>query len=281
MTDYQALRIDANPCSEDITDLLAAFLADVGYESFSPDEKGLTAYIRADLYNTTDVSQIIAEFPIPTDLSANSELVIGKDWNSEWEQHYFKPIVIAGKCVVHSSFHTDVPEAPIDIVIDPKMAFGTGHHSTTNLMMSYLLDMNPENKSLIDMGAGTGILSILAHKLGFKKVTGIEIDSVAWENGVENCRLNDASEITMLLGDASVLPEVEQSDALLANINRNIILNDIMHYADALKDGGDMFLSGFYSEDIPLITEAAAPYGLELEETRIDNNWAAIHLKKH
>jgi len=281
MNDYISLRINVSPCSETATDLLAAFLADEGYESFSPDDEGLTAYVRADSFDSKKVTDIISDFPMDVVMTMSHELVVGRDWNEEWEKNYFQPIVVAGRCVVHSTFHKDVPSAPIDIVIDPKMAFGTGHHSTTCLMMGYLLDMDLKGKSVIDMGAGTGILSILACKLGAASVTGIEIDPPAWENAVDNCRLNDSSAIDMKCGDALTLKSVEPADVFLANINRNIILGDIREYASRIKSGGTLLLSGFYLEDVAMIKDAAAPLGLETAEVRDDNNWAAMRLVRH
>ena len=159
MTDYRELRIDIAPCCEAATDLMAAYLADCGYESFVPDAEGLTAYIVADEYNPEAVEEVIAGFPMEVECTFSDTLVEGEDWNSEWEKNYFKPIVVGGKCVVHSSFHRDVPQAEYDIVIDPKMAFGTGHHATTSLIIEYLLGEPLEGKSVIDMGTGTGILS--------------------------------------------------------------------------------------------------------------------------
>lgn len=280
MNDYISLRINVTPCSETATDLLAAFLADAGYESFSPDETGLTAFIRAEAFDPAEVDNIISDFPMECSLDSSHQLVVGQDWNEEWEKNYFQPIVVAGRCVVHSTFHKDVPEAPIDIVIDPKMAFGTGHHSTTCLMMGYLLDMDLQGKSVTDMGAGTGILSILAFRLGARPVNGIEIDQPAWENAVDNCSLNGAGEINMICGDASSLASIKPADLFLANINRNIILNDIDRYAENIVSGGSLLLSGFYLEDVDMIKEAAASLGLELAEVRDDNNWAAMRLVK-
>ena len=141
MTDYRHLRIDLEPCTETATDLLAAFLADAGYESFVPDDTGLSAYIAADLYDPNAVTEILDGFPVQAAVDVHDELVPGQDWNEEWEKNYFKPIIVGGECVIHSTFHTDVPTARYDIVIDPKMAFGTGHHATTSLMIEYILSL--------------------------------------------------------------------------------------------------------------------------------------------
>lgn len=280
MTDYISLRIDITPCSPEATDLMAAFLADEGYESFVPDEKGLTAYITEACFDKNAVDSILQTFPMEAALSASDELVPGRDWNEEWEKNYFRPIVIGGRCVVHSTFHTDIPQAEYDIVIDPKMAFGTGHHSTTSLILQYLLDLPLTGKSVIDMGTGTGILAILCHKRGAAHVCGIEIDTGAWENAVDNARANNAETVKLINGDATALKETDPADLFIANINRNIILADMEDYTARLTPGGKMILSGFYEEDVPLLLETASELGLREHSRKTDNGWCAIMLEK-
>lgn len=279
MQDYIALRVDADPCNETITDLVAAALGEVGFESFSPDETGVTAYIQDHLYNKEEVQNALSDFPIATKFTISEEKVEGQDWNEEWEKHYFQPIIVDDLCVVHSSFHKDVPEAKYDIVIDPKMAFGTGHHATTCNMMRSIIESDMEGKSVIDMGTGTGILAILCKMKGADKVTGIEIDPFAWENAVENAGLNNTG-INLLCGDAGKLNGLEPADYFLANINRNVITADIEAYSKALKPGGTMFLSGFYRSDIPIVVDAATPYGLQFISFKEENEWVAIKLVK-
>ncbi|MDE7160318.1 MAG: 50S ribosomal protein L11 methyltransferase [Muribaculaceae bacterium] len=279
MTDYKALRLDCTPCSEDITDLLAALLADIGFESFVPDASGLTAYVQENLYSPEALSCALEDFPIECSITTSVSKVEGKNWNEEWEKNYFKPIVVGGDVVIHSSFHTDVPQARYDIVVDPKMAFGTGHHYTTRLMLTSLLDMELTGKSVIDMGTGTGILAILCAMRGTHPVTGIEIDPGAWENAVENVALNRV-EATMLLGDADSLEQLGPADVFLANINRNIILSDLHAYADALNPGGRMLLSGFYRADADIIISEAQKYGLIPSGIRSDNDWTVVSLSK-
>lgn len=277
MTDYQQIRLDITPCDENITDLFAAFLADCGYESFVPDETGLTAYINSTLFNKEDVESIIADFPMEVDAKLTVDFIEGKDWNEEWEKNYFQPIVIADQCVIHSTFHKDVPNAKYDIVIDPKMAFGTGHHSTTSLILQTLLETDMKGKSVIDMGTGTGILAILSTMLGAEKVTGIEIDPGAYENALEHVELNNVN-VDVLLGDASRLNELQPADIFIANINRNIILADISSYRKNLKPGGIMLLSGFYESDIAMIERAANALGLEVVSYKEDKDWVAVKL---
>ena len=278
---YYKVRFECAPCSEDITDLLAAFLADLGYESFEPDGLGLTAYVQASEFSEDAVKDMLEDFPMETSISFDSEFVESQNWNEEWEKHYFQPIVIAGECVVHSSFHKDVPAARYDILIDPKMAFGTGHHATTSQMMRYVLDIEDiEGKTVIDMGTGTGILAILCKMRGAGKVDGIEIDPGAFENAVENAALNSQA-IGFICGDASALADLPPADIFLANINRNVITADIRLYADRIKSGGSLLLSGFYTADIPIVMAAAEPLGFTLDKsTEEGDHWAAIRLIK-
>lgn len=279
MQDYIALRVNASPCNETVTDLVAAFLGEIGFESFSPDETGVTAYIRDNLYKRSEVEETLSDFPMETALSFNEQKVEGQDWNEEWEKHYFKPIVVDNLCVVHSSFHKDIPEAEYDIVIDPKMAFGTGHHATTCNMMRLIMESDMSGKRVIDMGTGTGILAILCKMKGADKVTGIEIDPFAWENAVENARLNN-SPVEMICGDAGKLSDMAPADYFLANINRNVILSDIKAYSKALLSGGKMFLSGFYKSDIPIVENAANKHGLVKLNYKEEHDWVAVEFTK-
>lgn len=281
MNDYFQVRLDLNPCCEDATDLLAGMLADIDYESFVPDNEGLTAYVRKELYSPEALSELIGDFPFSAEIKSEATLVEGRDWNEEWEKNYFQPIVIGDRVVVHSSFHTDIPDAAYDIVIDPKMAFGTGHHATTSQIVAALLDIDLQGKSVTDMGTGTGILAILAAMRGASPVTGIEIDGFAFDNAVENIRLNNHPEIRLLNGDAEQLGNVEPADVFIANINRNVILADLAAYAASLKSGGIMLLSGFYEgDDCDMIEGAASKFGLhKLSQTSLDR-WAALKLVK-
>lgn len=280
MNDYYSVRVDAVPCNTDITDLAASYLADAGFESFEPDDLGLTAYISAK----SGEAQLIAlnalkAFPMDIDFNVSQTFIEGRDWNEEWERHYFQPIVIDRQCVIHSSFHQDIPDVSYDIVIDPKMAFGTGHHDTTSQMVQHILSAEMHGKRVIDMGTGTGILGILCAMAGASDVTGIEIDEPAYNNAVENVKLNGV-EMRLIHGDASDLEYLQPADYFLANINRNIITGDIDRYAKRLKSGGRMFLSGFYEEDIPIVSEAAARHGLREVSRKISNRWAAMEYEK-
>lgn len=279
MNDYVEVRLDLEPFpGSDATDLLAGMLGDIGYESFVPDESGLTAYVPVAAYDDDALRDALGDFPYDCVIERRSTTVEGRDWNEEWERNYFRPIVVGDRCVIHSSFHTDVPSARYDIVIDPKMAFGTGHHSTTSLILERLLDLDLDGRAVIDMGTGTGILAILAAMRGAAPVTGIEIDGFAYTNAVENVALNGHPEIKLINGDASALGDVEASDVFIANINRNVITADIGSYARKLVPGGTMLLSGFYVEDIPVVAAAAAAEGLDQVSYTEHDRWACLQL---
>lgn len=282
MNDYVEVRVTPVPCSETITDVLAALLADeAAYESFVPDSEGLTAYVKKELFSEAALEAITAAFPIEgVTFKCLTQTVEGQDWNAEWEKNYFKPIVIGDRCVIHSTFHTDVPTADYDIVIDPKMAFGTGHHFTTSLMIRRLLQLPLEGKSVIDMGTGTGILAILAAMRGATSVNAIEIDSFAQVNAVENVALNGHPEINVILGDASALAVLQPADYFLANINRNIILADMQAYARALKPGGLLIMSGFYKADAIDLVACGNALGLAYYDHTTDNDWTQLVLRK-
>lgn len=282
MNDYTELRLDFKPCSADITDVMAALLADEGYESFVADNCGLTAYIRADQFCEHAVKKALEQLPFETEAVQTVKVVEGQDWNHEWEKNYFKPIVVGNRCVIHSSFHTDVPRAEYDIVIDPKMAFGTGHHATTSQVISAILELDLNGKTVTDMGSGTGILAILSAMRGAEKVSAIEIDTPAWENALENIALNGVeNKITMLNGDASLLPALPPANVFLANINRNIITADLAAYAVACAPDADIILSGFYEADIPVIMAVASPLGLTETGHTTLNEWCCLKLRKN
>lgn len=280
MNDYTEARLDFTPCTEVMTDVMAALLADAGYESFVPDEKGLTAYVRQEIFDAGTLEEIVRQFPLNTSISLSVTVVEGRDWNAEWEKNYFHPIVAGnGRCVIHSSFHTGYPEAEYDITIDPKMAFGTGHHATTSLIINRLLDMPLEGRRVLDMGTGTAILAIIAAMRG-AEVSAVEIDPFAHANALENVKINGHPEISVTLGDASALDDVRSVDLFLANINRNVITADLPRYAATLAEGADVILSGFYVDDIPVVADAASRVGLTAVDHTECDRWASLHLKK-
>lgn len=280
MNDYIEVRIKVTPCSEDKTDIVAALLADVGFESFVADEAGLTAYIPAANYDRHATENALGEFILPkTSVEIVGDTKVeGRDWNSEWEKNFFQPIVIGGDLVVHSSFHQNYPSARYEITIDPKMAFGTGHHSTTSLIATELLNRDLKGLSVLDMGTGTGILALLAAMRGATPVRAIEIDEFAHANALENFALNNHPEIELKLGDAALLADIKGVDLFIANINRNIITADLEAYSSTLAENAIMLLSGFYVEDIPVVAEAALKYGLHQVSFTENKRWACLTL---
>lgn len=277
--------VDANACCEpDLTtasDMLSAFLGEIGFESFVFENNVLTAYVRSEAFSSEAFAEVLDQLPLPqVTLSAETEEIEGRDWNHEWEKNYFQPIVVADRCVIHSTFHTGYPKCEYDIVIDPKMAFGTGHHATTSQIIAQLLEMDLTGKAVVDMGTGTGILAILAAMRGAAPVVAIEIDPAAEVNARENMVLNHQAQIDLRLGDATML-EGCRADVFIANINRNIILNDLEAYAATLNRDAIMILSGFYESDIPMLQARAAAFGLEyVRHTTQGDNWACLVLRK-
>lgn len=262
-----------------ISDILAAQLGEIGFESFVVTEIGLDAFVQDSKLDENALNQVVADFSFDTTITFSLESVENKNWNEEWEKYFFEPIVIDDKCLIHSSFHKDFPKLEYDITIDPKMAFGTGHHETTSLMVSEILKMDFTGKTVLDMGCGTSVLAILASMRGAEKLTAIDIDDWCVDNSLENLELNNITNIEVFLGDASLLPG-KTFDVILANINRNILVNDMQTYAGCLQKNGLLFMSGFYTEDIPIIEKEANKYGLTLLGSREKNNWAMIRMVK-
>ena len=263
-----------------VGDLLAAELAEIGFESFLEDEKGLRAYIPAEKWDEGALSEKLASFPFAAGITYSQMYVKGQNWNEEWEKNYFQPIVIGGDCVIHSTFHKDVPQAEYDIVIDPKMSFGTGHHETTSLMIEKILKTDLKGKSLLDMGCGTAVLAILAAKKGANPVLAIDIEEWAYNNSLENTAMNGEPQIEVQKGGAELL-ENRFFDVILANINRNILLEDMHKYAACMKPGSELYMSGFYREDIPAIDEEARKHGLKQLAVNEKNRWVAVRFQKN
>lgn len=274
---YLEFTFHTTPCTETVNDVLAAVLGDAGFESFVPQEDGIAAYIQKDLYDEATVKASIEEFPLPdTAIEYTFVEAEDKDWNEEWEKNFFQPIVIGDRCAIHSTFHQDVPKTEYDIVINPQMAFGTGHHETTSLIITELLDSDLNGKSLLDMGCGTSILAILARMRGAAPCTAIDIDEWCVRNSLENIELNHVDSISVSQGDASSLEGKGPFDVVIANINRNILLNDMKQYVRCMHPGSELYMSGFYVDDIPLIQAEAESNGLRLVHHKEKNRWAAV-----
>lgn len=274
---YLEFTFRTTPCTEIVNDVLSAVLGEVGFESFVEQTDGITAYIQKDFYNETALAEALADFPLPDARIEYSYVEAeDKDWNEEWEKNSFQPIVIGGRCVIHSTLHNDVPEAEYEIVINPQMAFGTGHHETTSLIIGELLDGELQGKSVLDMGCGTSILAILARMRGAASCTAIDIDEWYVRNSLENIELNGVDNISVFQGDASALKGKGPFDVVIANINRNILLNDMKQYASCMHPGSELYMSGFYVEDILIIRAEAERNGLHFVHHQEKNGWAVI-----
>lgn len=267
--------------AEIINDILAAELGEIGFESFTESGKGLNGYIQDTLYDPVALDGQLSAFPLENvTIHHKDQLVESRDWNEEWEKNYFKPIRIGNDCIIRASFHETEPGYTYTIIIDPKMAFGTGNHETTYLMIGEMLKLNLEGKELLDMGCGTAVLAILAHMKGAKRVAAIDIDEWAYNNALENIRLNATENIQVALGGAEKIRDFGQFDIVFANINRNILLNDIRYYTACMKPGAYLYMSGFYTEDIPAIEAECLRNGLILLSHSEKNNWVAVSTRK-
>src|SRR5690554_1475842 len=254
------------------TEILIAELGYAGFESFVETEEGVTAYIQKDEWNEAILETIdilnSEEFQIDYSHSEIAQV----NWNSEWEKN-FDPIEVDGKCTVRAPFHPK-KNFEYEIVIEPKMSFGTGHHETTFMMLQFILENDFTDKTVLDMGCGTAVLAILAEMRGASKIKAIDIDEWCYENSVENTQRNNCETITVELGDASLLPG-RKYDTIIANINRNILLNDMETYQKSLNKGGTLYLSGFYNEDLPIITDCCNNLGMKFVENKEKNRWVA------
>lgn len=265
---------------EDAFDYISALLADLGFDSFEHQDEQLVAYIPATADYPSIMADLIANLPSEDwQISHTSELMPDVNWNEEWERNYFQPITIGENlCQIRAPFHEPNPEVKTEVIISPKMAFGTGNHETTALMMSYILEHDMTGLCVLDMGCGTGILGILALKQGAKSLTAIDIDEWAYLNVIENAMLNGVVIEDALQGDASSLATRGPYDLILANITRNILLEDMAAYAQTLAPSGRLVMSGFYEEDAGAIIAHGETLGLRHIATEQRNKWARVEL---
>ena len=272
---YIQVVFNCSPNNEVVTDVLASELADIGFESFVSSENGLQAFAPEPHFSVEKLNETLHQFPLDAKIDYSFKLIEDKNWNEEWEKNYFQPIVIGDKCIIHSSFHNPEGNYEYRILIDPKMAFGTGHHQTTGLILKEILSMNFTGKSVLDMGCGTAVLAILASMKGANPITAIDIDEWAYQNALENIQLNNTEKISVALGGAELLGD-ESYDIIFANINRNILLQDIPEYAKVLNDSGLLIMSGFYKEDIPAIRKKSEECGLQFLRFNEQDNWVSV-----
>ena len=272
--EYIRLNCHIQPDTEINREILVAELGNIGYESFTETDELVEAYIPAPDFSDNALQDL---FPI--DFSGfqftwTAENIPDQNWNEVWEKNYFQPLVIAERCLIRAPFHTDYPNVEYEIVIEPGMAFGTGNHETTSLMISEILKQKLMGKIVLDMGCGTGILSILASMRGADEIIGIDIDSWATKSTIENAIYNNILNLNVIQGGADTIPDVK-FDFIYANIQRNILLNDMPKYINALKRGGELIMSGFYSDDIEPIKVRATELGLRFRRSKENENWVA------
>jgi len=270
---YEFLVIPQNPATE----ILIAELGHVGFESFVENDNGVTAYIQKQEWNSNILDDLYILGSAEFNIKFSYHEVIQTNWNKEWEKN-FNPIQVDGQVSVRAPFHKN-PSLKFDIVIEPKMSFGTGHHETTHMMIQHLLALDLENKKVLDMGCGTGILAIFAEMKGAQPTDAIDIDSWCYQNSIENVQRNGCKHITVLEGDSSLL-KGEKYDVIIANINRNILLSDMKIYTDSLHQEGILLLSGFYKDDIAIIESEVVKHGLVFDKMIQRNRWVALKYKK-
>ena len=255
------------------SEILIAELSEKAFESFIENDLGIVAYIQKDLCTPDVLDDIHILSSLEFTITHTIEEIAPVNWNEEWEKN-FEPIDVDGKCHVRAPFHPKT-EAEFDIVIEPKMSFGTGHHETTHMMIQHLLETDVTGMKTLDMGCGTAILAILAEMKGAKPIDAIDIDNWCYLNSIENAERNNCHEITVYEGEASMLKD-KSYDLIIANINRNILLNDMQAYVDCLNKGGILLLSGFYNQDIPVIDASCTEKGLTYVKKFERNNWVSL-----
>jgi ribosomal protein L11 methyltransferase len=256
-----------------ISEILVAQLAEVGFESFVETDDGVLAYIQKEFWDDGILNNIQILKSPEANITFQIKEIAQVNWNAEWEKN-FSPISVEDQCVVRAPFH-DAVNVSYEIVIEPKMSFGTGHHETTYMMLQYLLAHRFDGQQVLDMGCGTAVLAILAAKRGAESVTAIDIDTWCVENSEENIARNGKHYIEVQLGDATILPQKPTYHTIIANINRNILLADLKTYKMSLQKEGTLFLSGFYAEDLDAITDACTKLGLQFVDSKERNRWIA------
>jgi ribosomal protein L11 methyltransferase len=256
--------------------LLMALLEAEGFESFAESDEELIAYIVNDSFDPAKVMTILGKLNV--DSGFTDVIQEEKNWNEEWEKNY-PPVLIAGKCLIRAPFHPENKEVTYEIVIEPKMSFGTAHHETTAMMIEWLLEMDVKGKDLLDMGCGTGVLAILANKMGALRVMAVDNDEWAYRNALDNVALNRAADCEVLPGDSTVIND-RRFDIILANINRNILMEDMPAYISSLKEDGILVISGFYEQDVPVLASIAAAGGMKLSGSMTKAGWASVAFRK-
>ncbi len=273
---YTCLKVTCDPS---YTEILMAEVAEAGFESFIETESGFEAYVELEKFDEAILSALIEQYALPAQLDISYERVEKQNWNEEWEKSY-EPINVEGECLIRASFHKPNPAIPFEVVITPKMSFGTGHHQTTYLMVKSQLGIDHKGKRVMDAGCGTAILSVVASLRGASEVEAFDIDEWSIVNGNENAAVNNCTNIRIRQGRIEELDVEGQFDIVLANINKNVLMAEARIYQRYLVSGGLMLLSGFYTEDIPDLLSELAPYGLSEAGRDERENWASLLLRK-
>ena len=278
---YFEVDFTISPYSADASDVLAAMAGEAGFETFEETETGLKGYVQQSLFDVSVLKTALEDFPFEdTTISYDIREAEDRDWNEQWEQEGFEPIVISENLIIHDGRHLPDSTPDIAIEIDAKLAFGTGTHETTRMICSTLLELQPKGR-VLDCGTGTGILSICALKLGAQEAIGYDIDEWSVDNARHNAVINQIDNFTSLLGDASILNKVEGTfDLVMANINRNILLNDMPQFVSKMNADATLILSGFYTDDCQTLIEKAQTLGLTLQQQKEDQQWACLVLTR-
>jgi len=272
--EYTKIICQLSPDNEINRQVLIAEMGNLGFESFDDTDDVVNDYIPSNDFKDLLLNEVsVTENPLFS-VEFRKEIIPDQNWNEVWEKNYFKPLIVEDRCLIRAPFHNDYPEAEFEIVIEPQMAFGTGNHETTKLMIKSILENDLKGKKILDMGCGTGILGILSSMLGAEKVTGIDIDEWSYRCTIETAELNHIQNLEAKPGDASLLGD-ETFDIILANIQRNILLHDMEQYVKVLNPGGTLIMSGFYTRDIVAIKEKAEYLGLKDAGYLELNNWVA------
>ncbi len=265
--------------TDTVYELVAAIAGEAGFESFESTSSGLVGYVQETLFDKEILDSALTAFPLEgVSVTYQLQEVEEKNWNENWEREGFEPIVVSGKCVIHDVLHpAEDEEGMMDVMIDAKMAFGTGCHSTTQLMVKSLLNLDLKGKRVLDCGCGTGILGIVAAKAGAQEVVGYDIDEWSVENTRHNARLNNVENIEVLTGNVKVLSHVNGLfDVVLANINRNILLQDMPEWREVMASDGTLIISGFYENDAAKLIACAQGLGLSVISTSSDGDWSLL-----
>ncbi len=276
---YIETKIIIEPNTQDNRDILTAMLAQIDYESFTDCTGGILAYIPEPVFNPDTLTQTIGSINSLFDnIQHTNKTIEDQNWNQQWEQN-FEPITIKNQCIIRAPFHSPATNYKYELIIEPKMSFGTGHHATTELMVTTMLNLNLNNKTILDMGCGTGVLAILASKMGASSILAVDIDNWAYENTIENTERNNTKNIETLMGGANLLNN-KLFDIILANINRNILLADMQNYYNCLNINGQLLMSGFYVSDLQIITNKANELKLKYISHIEKDNWVAALFTK-